>query len=383
MDRAVKVSPVDIAILCMVMKEFMKSSAAIPTVWFMDTLCVCLYISCVAVLIVSKKYTVKEFGLIGVISVMLLYTTIVTGLSDAMITFLFIVAIKETDIDNIIKKIYICYCTMLIVHIICTISFVWRGDFPMVIYSRGVDRYTLGFSHPNSTGSTFFVIMMLSLWTQKGKKGLLLFWTIVSTIVYLFCKSRTAYIVSLLTLVLVYAIKTRKLLIITAINKLAMIIFPGIAVVIYILIRLYDQNNPIALLADAVINSRIRLGAYALDRVGFTLMGRHIDFYGTLSNPSVKYALGTFTFDCIYSFIFCNMGLAYLVILSILFYKLAKKKMVWVNAAIIIWCLYSVTEVVGLNGFGLFPIFYLALLLNEKHRKRIGVVGSEAFFIRD
>lgn len=373
MDRTAKVSIANIAILCMVIKGFMKISAAIPVVGFVDMICTFLYILCVVVLSIFQMYTVKEFVLIGATAVTLLYTTIVTGMSDPMLTFLFIVAIKELDIDDIIKKIYICYCVMLFVHAICTVFFAVTGSIPMVIHMRGIDRYTLGFAHPNATGATFFVLMMLSLWTGRGKKGQVLFWAIVSTIVYLLCRSRTAYMVSLVTIVQVYVIKTQKVRIINLINKLALVVFPCIASIMYIIIRLYDIRHPIALLADKVINARVRLGAYAMERVGLTVFGKNIDFYGTHSVTNTTYSLSTFTFDCVYSFIFCSMGLLYLGILTILFFKLARKKLVWINAAIIIWCLYAVTEVSGLNGFAQFPIFYLTLLLNGNHKKEIKV----------
>lgn len=369
MNRAAKVSIVDIAIFCMVMKNFMESSATIPSVGIVDDLCVLLYIVCVVALIIKKKYKAKALILIGAVSVALLYTSVITGYSDPIITFLFIVAIKDKDIDSIIEKIYRCYCIMLVAHIICTISFAWMGNIRMVMHIRGIDRYTLGFIHPNATGSKFFAIMMLNLWVKKYKKSKLVFWAIASTIVYFFCKSRTAYILSLITIILVYMVRTKNVWIMKSINKIASVAFPGMAAVIYALIRMYEHRNPIAVAINAVLSGRINLAAYALDRVGFTILGRSIDFYGPLSSYSAKYALNDFTFDCIYSFIFCNMGLVYLVVLSILFFKLAVKKMVWVNASIIIWSLYAVTEVSGLNGFGLFPIFYLVLLINEKPLK--------------
>ena len=96
-----RASIVNVSILCMVVKNFMETSAAIPSISLIDNLLVILYIVCVVLLIIKKKYNVRELLLIGTISFALLYTSIVTGYSDPIISFLFIVAIKDKNIDDI------------------------------------------------------------------------------------------------------------------------------------------------------------------------------------------------------------------------------------------------------------------------------------------
>ena len=364
-----RVSIVNVSILCMVVKNFMETSAAIPSISLIDNLLVILYIVCVVLLIIKKKYNLRELLLIGTISFALLYTSIVTGYSDPIISFLFIVAIKDKNIDDIICIIYKYYCAMLAVHIICTIPLALTSSICMVMHIRGIDRYTLGFIHPNAAGSKFFTIMMLYLWVKKNKKTNLFLEIIVSTGVYFLCRSRTAYMLSLMTIFIAYLMKKNNHAIDSLINKLAGVVFPSTAALIYLLIKLYETRNPLAVIVNDALSGRINLAAYALNRVGFTIFGRSIDFYGALSSYSARYAINDFTFDCIYSFIFCSMGLVYLGILSILFLKLASEKQVWINAAIIVWSLYAVTEVSGLNGFNLFPIFYLVILINGKSLK--------------
>lgn len=366
MGRTGKVRVLDIAIFCMVAKIFMESSAAIPSIKFLDNMVVLLYIICVVTLTIKNRYSAKSLLLIGAISVALLYTSLITGYSDPLITFLFIVAMKGRDIDSIFQKIYKFYCIMFALHMILAIVIGCTGRIRMVMNIRGIDRYTLGFIHPNTAAAKFFVLMMLRLWIKKNVKGQLVSCIAVSTIVYVLCRSRTAYMLSLATIFMVYAMRKQNAIVIKIIHRTSGIIFPVMALFMLIVIKLYEVRNPVALFVNEALSGRVNLAAYAMSRVGFTILGRRIDFYGELSTYSAKYALNYFTFDCVYSFIFCSMGLIYLVILSFLFYKLASKKILWVNASIIIWSLYAVTEVSCLNGFNLFPIFYLALLADNR-----------------
>lgn len=368
MKNKLNISILNIAILSMVIKTFMGSSNAIPSIGLLDDMLVVIYIICTVYLIIKKHYKVKTFVLIVLGSLLLLYTSVKINYSDPLITYLFILSIKDIDIDKIIQTIYKYSIIMLVIHALLTLILALMGEISMYTYdmSRGF-RYTLGFAHPNTTGRVAFCLTCLVLWIREKKIkkldvfGLLAF----NVVIYSLCKSKTALIISILAIVLYVLAKQNKYLINKSINFVARFIFPSLSLLLYIAIKSFSNGDPVALLINKILTGRLTLAAYALDRVGITIIGQKIDFYGAIEYSS-QFGLNSFTFDCLYSFLFYNMGILYALVITVLLYKLASKNNTKINIFIILWCLYGVTEVHGLNGFDFFPIFLLVLLIDKK-----------------
>ena len=368
MENRLKISTIDLPIFVMVAKIFMNCSQVIPSFQVLDNIFVIIYLICIIYLILKEKYTVRNLITISIISIFIFYSAVVTGYSDLLISYLFILAIRDCNFDLIIKHIYKFYVFFFILHIVLTITFSFTGTLTTSVFFRGVNRYTLGFTHPNTAGGKFFTLTLLYLWVYRNSIDIkrILVLINVNLIVYLLSDSRTAFILSILSIIL-FKIGSKKYVYLhIIINKIALIIFPFLSILIYIFILLYDKSNPIALIMNKLLTGRINLGAYALNRVGLTFFGRFIDFYGDLSQYSAMYGLNNFTFDCIYSFFFCNMGLIYIIILSLEFYFIAKRKTIYINICIILWSLYGVTEVSCLNVFNCYPIVFIVLLINSK-----------------
>lgn len=366
--NAMKISILDIATYSMTIKAFLSISVAIPSVKIVDLALTGLFIGAVVYEIVAKRYSAKGLFMIGCTALLLLYTTLVTKYSDPMITFMFIVAIKGREINKIIAKIYKCDLLMTVIHFVFTIYGSIAGNLILVNYSRNVYRYNLGFVHANALGAFCFAMIIMYIWLHyKRLKGRnFAFLLLISVVCYGLCKSRTAFLLSILGIILFALAKKGYNAFSNVINFTAKILFPVTAGMIYLITRLYEKGNVIGVLIDNLLTGRINLGAYALDRVGFTLLGRNIDFYGKLASFNPKYNLISFTFDCVYTFIFCSMGLLYLVLFSLLFFKLASKNNVLINISLILWVLYGVTEVACLNGFDFFPIFFSVHLINGR-----------------
>ena len=61
-----------------------------------------------------------------------------------------------------------------------------------------------------------------------------------------------------------------------------------------------------------------------------------------------------------------NDGLIWLILIAAAFYKLAQKENIKINLCLIMWSLYGVTEVHGLNALMCFPILLVVLLYSEE-----------------
>ncbi len=361
------ISVLDIATYSMVVKTFLSLSVAIPSNDIIDSILTVIFILTVIYSILRKNYKQKELIVIFGISLVLLYTSLTNKYYDPLISFLFIIAIKNSDINSIIKKIYKCNLYMLALHSIFTVVGLISGRIVLINFIRGVYRVNLGFVHPNSFGAFCFVMISMNLWINYEvlNRKKYLFSIFIAVVCFFLSQSRTAFFLSIICIILVMLSK-RNALLIKCVNLAAKILFPLSALFVYVLVRLYEKGSEIAILFDNFLTGRINLGAFALNRVGFTYLGRFIDFYGRLASYQADYTLNTFTFDCIYTFMFCSMGLIYVVIFSLLFYLLAKRKNVLINIYLILWILYGITEVTCLNGFNFFPFFLLVVLINKK-----------------
>jgi hypothetical protein len=123
---------------------------------------------------------------------------------------------------------------------------------------------------------------------------------------------------------------------------------------------------------DTFLNARIRLGAYAYNRYGLTILGRNfLSFHAVWDE---KWKLNWFTFDCTYSYLMINMGVIWIVFIALIFWKLADYKSNKVNIAIVVWSLYAVSEVHALNSFLCYPILLTVLLFEKK--KTIGITAD-------
>lgn len=363
---------IDIITVLMVVKIFLLGSRAIPSIPLLDEILVVLFLLLTVFLIIKKRYSIKNLVLISAFSLLMLYTAIKSDYSDPLITFLFILAVKDLNIDDRIKLIYKTYIALIPIHIIFTIYNVAFQGMSLGYYDRDMFRFSLGFTHPNTLGGLSFILSSMFLWINFSKLkckhfiGILLFLTLFFEL----SGSRTAYALGLINIFIVFILKKDKRIWNNIISFIAKIIFPTLGFFSFLLIQLFNEKNLIAIILDQLLTNRIRLGAYAYDRVGYTLLGQKIDFFGVLDRYSAEYGLNTFTFDNVYTFMICCMGLLYLVLLSVLFYKLSKLNNVRVNAYLILWALYGITEVACLNGFKYFPIFFIAMLLNRNVVKK-------------
>lgn len=367
-NKSMKISVLDLATIVMTIKVFLSYSRAIPKSPLLDTLLTGLFVVCVVFIVIRKHYNIKTLAVIGVISLAVLYTSIQTKYSDPMITYLFILALKDKDINKQISLIYKSYSVLLIVHAVVTAIRYFTGSIALGLTTRGTYRYSLGLVHPNTLGGLTFLVVAMHLWSNYDhlKRKDYIVSAVCSIVAYLLSKSRTSFALAIICIVLVAVSKRRSHVFARITSNVAKIIFPLLTIIMFYVVRLYELGNAHAIAINKLLTGRINLGAYAFSRTGFTLLGRYIDFYGALDSFNFDYGLSNFTFDCTYTFMMCSMGVIYVIAISVFFYLLALKKNTLLNIYIILWAIYGITEVSCLNGFKFFPIFFIAVLLSNK-----------------
>lgn len=350
----------------LVIKTVLSASKIIPYSDFMDTVLAAAGALCMILSIIMQQYKVKVLLIYAMLIGITAYNAIITGNNALAVTIITCLAIRKTDLKTYIRFIFKLQSTLVICHTIVAIIGSMIGTFNIVQNIGGITRYDFGTLHPNSFAALAFNLTIMWIWLNwdRIKARHIVFMICSSGILYYFCKTRTNFIAMLAVIGFVFVCGVKHKFV-RLVEEVATVIIPLLSIAMGVAIILYANGNRIVLLLNEVLNARISLGAYALAHYSFTLFGQNMAslYTGTTWDP--VWQLNGFTFDCIYTYMLVNQGIIWLILLTILFAKLAKRKNPKDNVAIIAWALYGVTEVQGLNCFSCMPILLLTKLFGK------------------
>lgn len=228
----------------------------------------------------------------------------------------------------------------------------------------------MGFTHPNGFSIYAYNLMLMWIWInfKRINSKHIAILLLLDIFLFTLTKTRTSLITSLLVLALLAVYKSENIRLQNLFNKVARYIVPTMFVITMILVFLYTKGSLIVIAIDDILSARIRLGAYAYSNYGFSLFGQYVPL-GEVQWDTTWF-LSIFTFDNTYTFLAFNIGLIWIVIISIGMYKLSILNNPKVNIMIISWALYGITEVHGLNLYMCFPIMLLTVLFAKNNTKK-------------
>lgn len=313
--------------------------------------------------IFQKTFTIKLFFIYAFIMLLSCISSYLVGNTTLFITVITVLAIHdEKDIISFLMKY-----EFLIVLIIISI-FVTTYNIRLYNEVNKVYGFYYVFSHPNVFSCIVFNIIIMWIWCNYERLTTknMIFVGLLFIGFYLITKTKTILLVGLCSTVLItIALKGNK-----QISKLLSYITGGIipllSIVFYWLISNYNNTNRVILAIDKFLTGRIRLGAYAYYHYGSTLFGQYIEKNDIFGWDSYWQMSKFTTFDNMYTMFIVRYGIIWLVLLSVIFYLLAKKNNNRINCMLIIWSVYAITEAHIINGYLGFPVLLSALLLEKK-----------------
>ena len=353
--------------LLLVIKTVLSVSKIVPYSDIMDNTLAVLGALCMILSIIIQQYSGKVLLIYAMFVGITTYNALITGNNALAVTVITCLAIRKTDLKTYIQFIFRLQSILVICHTLIAIIGSLIGVFNIVQNIGGITRYDFGMQHPNSFAALAFNLMIMGIWLNwsRIKTKHIFLMVLGADILYYFCKTRTNFIAMLAVIGLVFVCGVKHKFIRFA-GKIATVIIPFLTVAMGIAIILYSKGNSVVLILNEALNARISLGAYALAHYKFTLFGQNMAFLYTGTTWDPIWKLNGFTFDCIYTYMLINQGIIWLILLTILFAKLAKRKNPKDNIAIIACALYGVTEVQGLNGFSCMPILLLTKLFGKE-----------------
>ena len=236
---------------------------------------------------------------------------------------------------------------------------------------------------PNLISSYCFNLVLMWAWEKYDSIRLRqLFWIVVAaTVLYKFTDSRTAYLCTLLLCAALFVIKhcapAAKL-----INAVAAVIAPGLSALV--LVGSYHWRDGVFAKINALLNGRLNLASYGIDHFGFTLIGQRVDYNIPSDGPYWSIQVQEFTFDCVYSYLWSNIGIIWLVLICLCFIALARRGNPRICLFLIFWALYGMSEVTVMSIVRFFPLVLISTLFLSREEsdrlygpKRPAIPGQE------
>jgi len=323
--------------------------------------------------VIQQRYEVKTIILIAVLSIMALVTAFLSGHPFFLVTILVCVAIKNFDFDEMILLFFRTSLVFMVVHVLLSVLVPGLFSVDLVIHHLGFRiRYTFGFIHPNVFSIILFNIILMWVWLnfERMKYRHIIVIFALGIIAVIFSDTRSSFVLTLvLCLLLLLQKKISKFA--KLLRFLASSIVPLLSITVLWLMISFLQGSEWARIINIMLTNRIRLGAFVYYNWGVSLLGRNLQNMNRGWDPITRRWTDLFIYDNIYSFFMIELGVAWLLVISIMYFFLSRYNNDKMNICIIMWALYGMTEVHGWNGFVLFPFLFFAFLCSKKKQSTL------------
>lgn len=371
----IKINLTKVAILLFSLKVLLdcQNSNLLVVPAAFDNFCIVFAVGVFLIKMVSYRFTLKEFLIFAGSAIWILFTCYQIQRYDLLISFISIYLLKDENLDEYISMIFKFQIGAMIV-IFCALSIYHMGYADYIYWYRlgGRIRFTGCMQHPNILSGYVMVLIMMYSWLNfddmTQKKYILL--TIITVVCFLLTDTRTTFILSVLFLVLLYFAKNPRLQ--AWYKKYLKYMFPVLGMIIYLMMTRYTQGYAWVTKADELISGRIKLGAYAYNQSGLTIFPRFLEYVERgVVDWTQQWGLNEFAFDNIYSNIWVEFGVIWLIFITVLLWKFIRKTDYKCHLFILMWIIYGLTEVQGLNCYRCFPTLLLVKVFDTKQKKEI------------
>lgn len=318
-------SGLELGIVLMIAKTILLSSVNLPysnTIDNVLTIAVCMIFM---FSIWKQDYQIKRLIFSGVLVLAALYSSVKIDNSALLITVLTCLAIRDSDIERILHFMFSYLFLFFLIQISWSFILWMFGKGEIYYYYQGQLVFHLGYGNKNKL--SIIIYNLILMWTYLNFDRIhmkhVVVLCVISCLTFLLARTKTFLIEIVVTLLLLTVLNMKKPVFDKMIHLISGILFPSLFVVTNFLVVHYLDNNRIVNMINKLLTNRIRLGAYAYENYGFTLLGQTINYNIEWDRT---FGLTAFTFDNVYSFLAMNQGILWGMILTICLWKLSRLK---------------------------------------------------------
>ena len=332
-------------------------------------------------IVLFQSYKKSELIIILVITVPVIVSTVLSGNRILLSAWMFIVAAKNNSLEKIILIAYRILLIMIPI-VICLCIFGVIEDY--TIMRGSVQRFSLGFSHPNQLGLRVFQLTLCHCYVNKNKLGALNYCYIILATIFAFIipNSQTTYIslIVFLLLLLIYKYIENQRQLILKIYARILLIGALLLNILSIILSYIDVNKNIILSQiDKWMSARFSLCHRVWLIYGWSFWGSRI--YVTEEERKLVGITRHLWLDNAYVSILLRYGVVIFLVFSVFYLCLIKNMAVrkeYVLVTILfLYSLYGIME----NGLymvrhNIFLIAFSDLLYNKRNGERYFTNGN-------
>lgn len=322
----------------------------------LDTVLSVLAAGCLFVSMLPKFYTPRRLALYAVMGILALLSAWKTGTFTMLLTVLTCLACYREDMEKTVRFLLFWQSVYVLFLFAASLLLTCLGE-PTLTNVSGEMRYNFGFSHPNVFSVVLMNLLCMWVWLHDGRlKWQQLAVVLGIPVVFFFFTGTRSSLLAAAILAALLALRRCK----GVLRLGTAVVIPTVTLTEYGLWRSFSSGNVLSRLADELLSSRIKFGAYAVEHFGLSFLGQD------LQNIHVQWdelwQINSFTFDDVYSFLAVNQGWLWLVILAALYLRAGRKGSERNQIFLILSALYGVAETHVVNPFLFFPV----LLIGEE-----------------
>ena len=309
----------DIAWCLLIIKDYLRIADYINIPDRVDDILAIAVFGIFCISIISKKYNKKELFIYIFLGLCAVYTGLVTGYMLITTTVLSVIAVKGENLQKIAKNTFQLQILLLLFNTAfsCIVSLLGYGT--LWGYTEDGTRFRIHLGYGMAGHLADCILNLICIWIYMQKKiitrrqcAILISIAIAA---FLITDSRTVFLLMIFVIMGTRFVGRRNNdEIIRSVTK---IIVPGCTMIMLVSIYLYSIGNKIGYLFDRFMNSRVRLCGYNLERYGITMFGKYRTNEPGVGMLNLKWYSDGATYDNTYMWMIINMGIIWIVILTI------------------------------------------------------------------
>lgn len=296
-------------------------------------------------IVVFQRYKKTESILIMIITAFIVISTIKSHDNMMMSTWMFIVASKYVDFDQVIVISYY----ILFFMIAAVVALCLTGIIPDLAFHRGsLLRHSLGFSHPNALGMRVSQLVLTRCYVKRNRMTILDYAIVIASIVFVYfvpnCQTAVYILIAFLVMLIMKKISNHFADGNDHLAK-AMIAVAVVSNVMSVCLSIVKTKN-VAILTriDLFASKRFSLCHRAIEHYGLSLFGNRIELFGkTLGRVS-----RLFYVDTSYVAILLRYGVIVYFIFSAIYLlamvKVYKEKNFFLCTILCVYAIYGIME---------------------------------------
>lgn len=372
MDRLKKINLVRWMIIVLTIKTLLTTSLIIPWTSWMDGSCTVFAIIVFALKLYQDKDQLLQDRWLSALGIGIVLTCLVLRSYNLMLTFMTVYLLQGRPFDKYVRLILRLEVALIAFHLLISggMSILGSGEAFWIVTDTRL-RFTGGFNHPNILSTYLLSCMLMYIWLHfdhlsKMDAAMFIGITLFS---FVTSKSRTGLLINVMVLLVLYFFRhpLERFPVQRYLKQFLPYLFPILMVLNILAMVIFPYHWSLIDFVDGLFSGRIRLGAYALARSGIAILPRYLNYASTgLVTWDWTWQMNTFTFDNLYSFCWVQLGLIWIMLLGYLIARLIAQTDTKVHVFILVWLLYSLTEVHGLNVYQFFPALCMTFLFDHR-----------------